>query len=103
MVDENELFVEHRKGESGIRVGGHFIPFLKKGQPIDFILCVRKGWDPLEEAGVVPGSRTGKCDTCGQDIWLAPSTLELMKDYPAVPTRCVECVLKEVNRDKMDK
>lgn len=95
--EDNELFLEHRKGESGIRLHGAFIPFLKEGQELDVILCVRKGWSLLEERRViVPGSQTGKCDTCGQDIWLAPSTKELMKKYPGVPTRCVECVQKQL-------
>lgn len=73
--EEKEVFLEHRRGESGIRVHGTFIPFLKEGQGIDVIVCTPKGWNPLEETGViVPGSQTGKCNTCGQDIWLAPST-----------------------------
>ncbi|GAI51280.1 unnamed protein product, partial [marine sediment metagenome] len=105
--DENrDIYLEHRKNESGIRVRGHFIPFMKEGQELDVIVCVRKGWNPLEERGViVPGSQTGKCDTCGQDIWLAPSTQELKKKYPSVPTRCVECVVckETTGRRKMIK
>lgn len=101
MVMEENLFLEHRKGESGIRVRGTFISFLKEGQKLDVIICVPKGWAPLEEHGViVPGSQTGKCDTCGQDIWLAPSTQEMMKDYPGVPTRCLDCVRKELGGER---
>lgn len=101
---ENGLFLEHPRGESGIQVRGTFIPFLKEGQQLDVIICVRKGWNPLEEAGViVPGSQTGKCDTCGQDIWIAPSTKELMKDYPDVPTRCLDCVKKEMEKKEESK
>ena len=97
--EDSELYVEHRKGESGIRVRGTFIPFLKEGQKLDVIVCVPKGWNPLEEAGViVPGSQTGQCDRCGQDIWLAPSTRKLMKDYPGVPTRCLDCVRKQLEK-----
>jgi len=97
--EENELYVEHRQGESGLRVRGHFIPFMKEGQRIDVIICTPKGWHPLEEARViVPGSQTGKCDRCGQDIWLAPSTQELMKDYPNVPTRCIDCVKRDLEK-----
>ncbi|MBA7608337.1 hypothetical protein ES703_15514 [subsurface metagenome] len=99
--EENGLFLEHRQGESGIRVRGHFIPFMKEGQQIDVIICVPKGWNPLEARRVVvPGSQTGQCDRCGQDIWLAPSTQELMKDYPNVPTRCIDCVTKQLEKQK---
>jgi len=100
VANENQLFLEHRQGESGLRVRGHFIPFMKEGQELDVILCVPKGLNPLEEAGViVPGSQTGKCDTCGQDIWLAPSTQELMRAYPLVPTRCVDCVARQLETE----
>lgn len=98
---ENGLFLEHRHGESGLRVRGHFIPFMKEGQELNVIVCVRKGWNPLEECRViVPGSQTGKCDRCGQDIWLAPSTQQLMKDYPNVPTRCIDCVKRELEEKR---
>lgn len=94
--EDREIYLEHRKDESGIRVRGHFIPFMKEGQELDVIVCVRKGWNPLEQRVIVPGAQIGKCDTCGHDIWLAPSTQELMKDYPNVPTRCVECIKKQL-------
>jgi len=95
------LVLEHRKGESGVRAAGHFIPFMKEGQKLDIILCVRKDWNPLEERKViVPGSQTGKCDTCGHEIWLAPSTQELVKQYPNTPTRCMECVNKQLEEEK---
>ncbi len=98
--EENGVFLEHRQGESGIRVRGTFIPFLKEGQQLDVILCVPKGWNPLEEAEViVPRSETGQCDRCGQDIWLAPSTQELMKEYPNAPTRCIDCVKKQLEEE----
>lgn len=97
--EDREIYLEHRKDESGIRVRGHFIPFMKEGQELGIILCVPKGWNPLEERGViVPGSQTGKCATCGQDIWLAPSTQELMKEYPNAPTRCLDCVMKQLEK-----
>ncbi|MBA7701027.1 hypothetical protein ES703_109755 [subsurface metagenome] len=96
----SEIYLEHRKDESGIRVRGHFIPFMKEGQELDVIVCVRKGWNPLEARRViVPGSQTGQCDRCGQDILIAPSTQELMKDYPNVPTRCVDCVKKQLEEE----
>ena len=99
--EENGPFLEHRQGESGIRVRGTFISFLKEGQELDVIVCVPKGWNPLEEAGViVPGSETGQCDRCGQDIWVAPSTQELMNDYPNVPIRCLDCVKKQLGEQK---
>ena len=99
--EDGELYVEHRQGESGIRVCGHFIPFMKEGQKIDVIICVPKGWNPLEARRViVPGSQTGKCDRCGHDILLAPSTQELMKEHPGVPTRCLDCVKKELEVQK---
>jgi len=99
--EENELYVEHRKEGSGLRIRDIFIPFLKEGQELDVIICVPKGRNPLEECRViVPGSQTGKCDRCGQDIWLAPSTRELMKDYPNIPTRCMDCVKKELEEKK---
>lgn len=99
--EENGLFLEHRQGESGIRVRGTFIPFLKKGQELDVIVCTPKGWNPLEaHRTIVPGSQTGQCDRCGQAIWIAPSTQELMEDYPDVPTRCLDCVRKELEELK---
>jgi len=101
MTEENELSLEYRKGEAGIRVHGTFISFLKEGQKLDVIVCVPKGWNSLEEHRViVPGSETGQCDACGQDIWIAPSTREMMKDYPDVPTRCLDCVRKELEEKR---
>ena len=45
----------------------HFVPFLKEGDELDVIMCVPKGWSPLEERGfIVPGSQTGHCDP----MWL---------------------------------
>lgn len=91
MVDDKQLFLEHRKGESGIRVGGAFIPFLKPGDKLDVIIAVPWRGEPL-----VPGSKKGKCDRCGADIALAPSTRQVMKQYPDVPTRCIYCVQAEL-------
>lgn len=90
MVEDKEPFLEYRKGESGIRVGGAFISFLKPGDKMDIIIAMPwGGW-------VVPGSKKGKCDRCGGDIALAPSTQRAMKEYPDVPTRCITCVLAEL-------
>jgi hypothetical protein len=36
-------FLEYRKGESGIRVGGAFIGFLKPGDRMDIIVAVPWG------------------------------------------------------------
>ena len=97
MTKGNELSLEYRKGEAGIRVHGLFIPFMKEGQKLDVIVCVPKGSRSLEECRmVVPGSQTGHCDRCDQDILIAPSTREVMKEYPDVPTRCIDCVKKEL-------
>ncbi len=83
-------FLEYRKGESGIRVGGTFIGFLKPGDRMDIIVAVPWG------GRMVPGSKKGKCDRCGGDIALAPSTQQVMKEYPDLPTRCINCVQAEL-------
>jgi len=93
----DDLSVEHRKGESGLRVRDHFIPFLKPGGKLDVIVAVPWGWH------AVPGSIKGTCDTCGGDISLAPSTQELMKEYPDVPTRCIDCVKKQLEDEQRKK
>ena len=97
MTEDNELSLEYRKGEAGIRVHGLFIPFMKEGQKLDVIVCVPKGSRSLEECRmIVPGSQTGQCATCGQDILISPSTQETMKDYPNVPTWCIDCLKKRL-------
>lgn len=95
--DPEDMYLEHREGESGLRVRGHFIPFLKEGQELDVIVTVPWG-EPM-----VPGSKKGKCDQCGCHISLAPSTQELMKDYPNVPTRCIDCVKKQLEEEQRKK
>jgi len=90
MVEDKDLFLEYRKGELGIRLGGAFIRFLKQGDKMDVIVAVPWG------GPMVPGSKKGKCDRCGGDIALAPSTQRTMKEYPGVPTRCINCVQEEL-------
>lgn len=100
MAEDNlldDLSVEHRKDESGLRLRGNFIPFLKPGDKLDVIVAVPWGWH------AVSGSIKGTCDTCGGDISLAPSTQELMKEYPGVPTRCIDCMKKQLEEEQKKK
>jgi len=78
-------------------VRDHFIPFLKPGDKLDVIVAVPWGWH------AVPGSIKGTCDTCGGDISLAPSTQELMKEYPDVHTRCMYCEKKQLEDEQRKK
>lgn len=94
MTEKDELYLEHRRGESGLRVQGTFIPFMKEGQDLDVIVCIPESWK--EKGAVVPGSEIGQCDTCGQNILIAPSTREVMKEHPGLPTRCIYCLKKEL-------
>lgn len=91
------IYMEYRKGESGIRVRGQFISFLKEGQEIDVIACV-----PWRD-NLVPGAKKGTCDQCGQDIALAPSTQLVMKEHPNALTRCIYCLQKQLEEEQKKK
>ena len=50
----------------------------------------------------VPGSARRYCDRCGQEVFVAPSSLALMAQYRVVTFRCVPCVRREPPpRDKV--
>lgn len=89
----DDLFVEHRQGESGIRVRGVFIPFLKKGEQPDMIVCVPWGWRTVE------GATKGSCDKCGCEISLAPSSRQLLREFPDIPTRCMNCAHRDIEQE----
>jgi len=95
--ESRDIYLEHRQGESGLRVKGAFIPFIKSGDKLDVIVAVPWGWH------AVPGSIKGTCDTCSGDISLAPSTQELMNEYPDVPTRCIDCLKKQLKDEQRKK
>lgn len=96
----SDIYLEYRKGNTGIRVGGAFMGFLEPRERPDAILCTP--WHKRMQVGpwVVPGSIKGRCDRCGGDVVVSPSSQLLLSQFPDVPTRCIYCVTKkEVGRE----
>jgi hypothetical protein len=86
---------EVRDGQPGVVVKGLFIPALEPSKG-DILVCSPKSWGPG-----LPGSTTAMCSECGQDIVIAPSGQEMLRQTP-MRVICLECMAKKLDEEKRD-
>lgn len=96
MQSEEDLYVEIRRDGSGLRADGHFIPFILPGERPDAIISVP--W----ESRKVPGSVMRSCSSCGMAISLAPSSQQILQEYPDVPVYCTNCAHQQIKEETED-
>lgn len=46
----------------------------------------------VNQADPVDGSRVRCCGGCGEDVWISPATLDVMREQVAPKIRCVQCL-----------
>jgi len=82
---------EVRDGKPGVMVKDLFIPVVEPSEG-DILVCLPKSRGPR-----LPGSITATCSECGQNVLIAPSGQELLRQTP-MKVICLECMAKERER-----
>lgn len=65
-------------------------PLDKNGDDERVVMCMRTEHGPAALPTAVPKG----CATCGADVWVSPSTIEMVEQYNAT-VKCVECVARD--------
>jgi hypothetical protein len=66
----------------------YMIELIKEPDERPRLICIRIA-DAQEH---VEGADPGKCDGCGEPIWIAPTSFKLIIEDKALPT-CMQCVV----------
>lgn len=48
----------------------------------------------------VPGAKVVYCTRCSQECWLAPSSIDFMKEEPEIELVCLICLAPELAEEK---
>jgi hypothetical protein len=48
----------------------------------------------------VRGDRQARCARCRRKVWMAPSSQEMLRKYPGTPVICLNCFLKQVEKEE---
>lgn len=60
------------------------------------IVCHRVG----EITNIIPGCDVTTCQACKANIWIAPSSLQLLKEQPHLEVFCLKCATEKIEQYK---
>jgi len=69
-----------------------------------YIICITKKMGIWNPNTIVKGSILKRCELCNTEIYVAPTSMKMLKTQPDVKLRCVPCLknkMKEMENTKI--